>query len=232
MSSNRSWRKWTEEEDKFLHDNYTILTRKQCGKALNRSVRSIGARMFKFGLTSGNNIGQFTNGSKPWNHGIKGLHHSPATEFKKGSIPANTKHDGFITTRNYKRGRAYKYIRIGKCNWKLYHQYVWEQENGPIPEGLILRFINGDSTDVRIDNLELVSRKKQMRDNHNTEKTAVSMKRIWDNGVMLNNDNVIVSYISPRDKGLRKEIKKYPEIIELKRNQLLLQRSIKNECRK
>lgn len=38
------------------------------------------------------------------------------------------------------------------------HRRVWEQHNGPIPEGLIIHHINEIKTDNRIENLQLVRR--------------------------------------------------------------------------
>ena len=37
------------------------------------------------------------------------------------------------------------------------HQYVWEKHNGPIPPKHVVRIVNGDLHDCRIENLELLS---------------------------------------------------------------------------
>jgi len=44
-----------------------------------------------------------------------------------------------------------------------HHRYVWEQANGPIPDGLDVDHINGDRTDNRLDNLRLVTRQENMQ---------------------------------------------------------------------
>ena len=42
-------------------------------------------------------------------------------------------------------------------SYQLKHRWIWEQANGPIPENHIISFKNGDKTDCRIDNLELIT---------------------------------------------------------------------------
>lgn len=39
----------------------------------------------------------------------------------------------------------------------MLHHYVWEKANGPIPSKHVVRIINGDRRDARIENLELMS---------------------------------------------------------------------------
>jgi hypothetical protein len=44
--------------------------------------------------------------------------------------------------------------------WKKYHHYLWEKENGKIPEGYCLHHINGVRTDNDLDNLQLITIKE------------------------------------------------------------------------
>jgi hypothetical protein len=39
----------------------------------------------------------------------------------------------------------------------MLHHYVWEKANGPIPPKFVVRIVNGDRRDARIENLELMS---------------------------------------------------------------------------
>lgn len=48
--------------------------------------------------------------------------------------------------------------------WRLKHRVVWEEANGPIPAGCNVQFRNGNTQDVRLENLFLISRAEQLRD--------------------------------------------------------------------
>lgn len=46
--------------------------------------------------------------------------------------------------------------------WVPVHRIVWEEANGTLPNGHALVFKNGDKADIRLDNLELVTRRELM----------------------------------------------------------------------
>lgn len=81
------------------------------------------------------------------------------TRFKKGNIPHNTNKEGngAIVSRRDTCGRNYKYIRISKGVWDLYHRILWEQHNGKIPANHVIVFKDGDSENVVLENLELIT---------------------------------------------------------------------------
>jgi len=82
------------------------------------------------------------------------------TFFQKGHTPKNTKHDGYISIRTDNKGRPYAHIRTSLGRFCHLHRHIWEQANGEVPEGLIVVFKNGDTADIRLDNLELVTRRE------------------------------------------------------------------------
>lgn len=85
------------------------------------------------------------------------------TRFKKGHTPHNTKPgNGMIVERADKSGRIYQYIRISKAKWELLHRVVWERKHGPIPEGMIITFKDGNSLNCELDNLEQISMEENM----------------------------------------------------------------------
>lgn len=139
-----------------------------------------------------------------------------ATRFKKGTIPPNTyENDGVITIRKDKRtGRAYKYIRLSKGKWREYHLHLWEQQNGPLPKGHCLWFRDRDTMNVDLANLELITRKDNRLRNTG-----------WNNL----NDQFIASTIAWRDKEAQADIMNHPELIDLKRKEILLSRAIKQQ---
>jgi hypothetical protein len=70
------------------------------------------------------------------------------------------------------------------------HRLAWEIENGPIPKGKFLRFIDGNKKNWQIENLMLVDRESNMRLNtihrypeelKSTMKTISKLKKIIQN---------------------------------------------------
>jgi hypothetical protein len=125
--------------------------------------------------------GQFKTGMIPWNKGRKGLCTLGGDKkFKPGHQPHNTRSDGEISIRrDTKSGISYKYIRIRKSKWALLHRITWELHHGKIPCGHVLRFLDGDTMNCDISNLECLSMSDNMNRNRNRKKAAETMKDIW-----------------------------------------------------
>ncbi|MFQ5631441.1 MAG: HNH endonuclease signature motif containing protein, partial [bacterium] len=170
----------------------------------------------------------FKKDQTPWNKGMKGVHLSPATEFKKGNLPHNTKHDGAITIREHNRtGILYKYIRVALGEWELLHRHVWAQHHGPVPDSHIVGFKNGDTLDCRIENLYCMSKADNARRNANREKAARSLRVYHQNGI---SDRHVAAYMTHDDPQMRTLIlEQHPELIEVKRLQLQLSKEIKHD---
>ena len=111
-------------------------------------------------------------GDIPFNKGKKQIDYmtpeaiekSKKTRFKKGDVPHNTNKegDGAIVTRIETSNITYKYIRISKGVWELYHRIVWEKHNGKIPDNFIVAFKDGNTENTNIENLELITRTENM----------------------------------------------------------------------
>lgn len=91
------------------------------------------------------------------------------TFFQKGNKPHNTQPDGTINERPDKSGVIYKYIKIKDSHWELYHRVIWEENNGPIPKGHRIHFINGDTMNCNIENLRCLSAQEAMELNRITK---------------------------------------------------------------
>ena len=85
------------------------------------------------------------------------------TFFKKGHLPGNTKHDGYISIRKDSNGRDYAHIRVSQGKFDLLHRHIWIQKFGPVPKGKIVAFKNGNTSDF--ENLELITREENMKRN-------------------------------------------------------------------
>lgn len=61
------------------------------------------------------------------------------------------------------------------------HRWLWEQAHGAIPKGYNVQFKDGDTLNCVLDNLYLISRKKQLRKNYDdlpAERKAEIRKQI------------------------------------------------------
>lgn len=116
---------------------------------------------------------RFKPGHSSWNKGISPkLYMKPEsyqqiqkTQFKKGGLPANTKHDGAISLRHDKSGASYYYYRVSKGKWILYHQKIYQDAYGPIPKNHIIVFKDRNSLNVSLDNLECITKRENMNRN-------------------------------------------------------------------
>ncbi|MGA1979494.1 MAG: HNH endonuclease [Sedimentisphaerales bacterium] len=107
---------------------------------------------------------RFYPGQKNLYRPPKGIHLSPATEFKKGHLPANHKELGTITIHKSERDRPYRMIAVAgptpnRHKWIPYAQYVWEKIHGPLPKGCLVVHTDGDSMNDNPENLEATDRK-------------------------------------------------------------------------
>lgn len=123
---------------------------------------------------------QFKPGQKSWNKGIKGatgLHENCRnSQFKKGRpasearnyLPIGTHRicaDGYLE-RKMTDDPAIAPAR----RWTAVHRLAWEQANGPIPAGHIVRFKAGQKTtaldEITTDRLECITRAEHAKRNH------------------------------------------------------------------
>lgn len=112
--------------------------------------------------------GCFVKGQVPANKGVKcapgtgGKHpNARKTQFRAGRLPHNTNYEGH--ERPSKEG--YIEISVRQTNphtgferrYVLKHRWLWEQQNGPVPDGMVLK-CKGDKTNCDPSNWELIPR--------------------------------------------------------------------------
>lgn len=84
------------------------------------------------------------------------------TSFKAGHSPHNCRPIG--STRIDKDG--YTEVKIKEPRtWKTKQTINWEKENGKVPSGFVVSFIDGDKENTKIENLELISRNENLQIN-------------------------------------------------------------------
>ena len=102
----------------------------------------------------------FQKGFTPWNKGLKGIHLSPKSEWKKGHISLSKDKIGSITQRKDKTGKIRNWIKIKEPNkWEYYSRYLWKEKYGFIIKEDVVHHLNGNTLDDRIENLIALSRK-------------------------------------------------------------------------
>lgn len=142
-------------------------------------------------LRRGDNIGaafRFKKGQVPANKGLRrpgwARGRMKETWFKKGerrgAAARNWRPVGTIAIdpEGYRRIKVREPRPGEPCGfgnvrvWPLLQRHVWEQAHGPIPPGHAVAFKNSDRADVRLENLELISRRQLMARNtvHNLPK--------------------------------------------------------------
>lgn len=123
--------------------------------------------MTRLGISTGR-TGRFTAGHTPANKGqemsaevrekIRG------TWFRKGcksmnSLPVGTEvfRDGYVLLKLRDGAELKQWDR-----WVLKHRYVWEQAHGPIPEGMMVIFLDGNTRNCELSNLALISKEENV----------------------------------------------------------------------
>ncbi len=128
---------------------------------------------------------RFKPGLTPWNKGLKGMGGGGAeTQFKKGEISGRAREimkpigaerisvEGYLE-RKIDDTPGLQWNR----QWERVHKILWESAHGPVPKGYVIVFKNGDKTDIRLENLECISRVELMGRNtyHNYGKEVAEL---------------------------------------------------------
>ena len=191
---------WTEKHDAFLRKHYATMTAADIARKTKHSEKAVYMRARLLGLAKDpefirecgrkntqhpNAVAhRFRKGQEPPNKGKRihefmtkeGIEASSRTRFRKGHLPANTKPIGYERI-NQKDGYVYVKVSMDE-KMVLKHRWVWEQANGPIPEGHNVMFRDGDRMNCNLENLELVSREEAARRQVGLETPEARKKRI------------------------------------------------------
>lgn len=106
--------------------------------------------------------GHFEKGHVSHNKGQKGVY-APGSEkgwFKKGNIPTNFLEVGTLVLNS----DGYPVRKVADPNeWEFESHLVWEAHNGKIPKGNLIIYLDGDKTNVDINNLAMVTRAEHLQ---------------------------------------------------------------------
>lgn len=157
--------KYSDEELKWVSDNRTLVIselHKQFCEKFGRddvSADTLKALKTRNGWKTGR-TGCFEKGNIP--HPDARCKGPNKTSFKAGNQPKNWKPCG--SSRINKDGYIEVKVQEPKT-WKLLHLVIWEAVNGELPKGHCVIFKDGDKTNVRLSNLELISRNANLQIN-------------------------------------------------------------------
>lgn len=189
---------WTAAEDETLRKLFPTTVTRELAALLSRRMETVSQRAKKFGLkktpehialyggwldgVKGTGT-RFQPGTRSWNTGNKGVHHSPKTEWKKGNRPANWMPLGTVKLNS--SGVLVRKVREGNnggLNWEAEHRCVWRDAHGPIPKTHCVVFKPGkfttDKAGITLDVLELITR-GEMATRHNYWKKDPEMARLY-----------------------------------------------------
>lgn len=158
---------YTDEIKQFVYDNHKGIGPKAMTGLVNETFGTSYTQKQLTAFYKNNKLnsglsGRFEKGSVPQNKGKKGIRYTgyEATWFKKGQKSINHKPVG---SERVDAKDGYLIIKVAEPDvWELKHRYVWEQANGKIPDGYVLNFLDGDRTNVTLDNLVLLSKAEHL----------------------------------------------------------------------
>lgn len=155
----------------YIRDNSWNVSSKDMAERVNEkfgtSFTPTGMKQFRqhHGIKSGL-TGWFRKGHPPGNKGKKieefcdaeTIERIRKTQFKKGNRPKNELPVGAV--RKTKDGYLIRKISMTGTQWERWefiHRRVWEDHNGPIPDGMYITFKDGNKENVNIKNLMLIT---------------------------------------------------------------------------
>lgn len=111
---------------------------------------------------------RFKPGQEPWNKGkpFPATGRTKETQFKPGNKPQTWNPIGHerITRDGYLE-RKMTDTGVTRRDYVAVHRMIWEEHNGPIPDGHIVIFRDKDPKNLVIENLEMISREENARRN-------------------------------------------------------------------
>ena len=182
--------KWTDEEKEYLKEITPGRHYKEILELMNERfdrpfrMEQIKGAIARYKLHTGF-TGRFEKGNIPFNKGKKGEcpKECERTWFKKGETPINHRPVGSERV----DVDGYILVKVEEPSvWRLKHRVVWEKVNGPIPKNHVVIFLDGDKSNVNIDNLALVSRsellivnqRKLLKSNAELSKVGVNIAKV------------------------------------------------------
>ena len=157
--------RYTEEMKRFITERFPVAPVSVWLDEFNTTFGTAVTQKNLYAYCKRNSVksgrdGRFLPGQKPWNAGKShpASGRSATTQFKPGGEPPNTRNTG--DTRICPKD-GYLMVKVAHKLWRPKQLILWEEHNGSIPKGNIVRFFNRSPEALlnpTIDNLFCVSR--------------------------------------------------------------------------
>lgn len=161
LSSSRRNRRWSGLEDDLLRAAYGHLTNRELVAVFRRTEAAIKRRAFDLRVMRTKTRATTRRQRRDL------LRHPNWNGWQKGHVPHTWVPIGTEVTDSlgYRKRKVREGAKPAIHNFRFVHVLLWEKHHGPAPEGHAVVFRNGDKTDIRIENLECISRRELMRRN-------------------------------------------------------------------
>lgn len=185
----------------YLKKHYPTRTSADIATWVHHPVASVIHKAYELGLrkdeafmSERRSVGQFRKGCRSHNKGVprkewmseKSEQKCAVTQFKPGEVNTYSptfRPVGYECVRTEK-GRKYIWIKPEGRRMMPKHRWLWEQAHGAIQKGYNVQFKDGDTLNCMLDNLYLISRKKQVRKNYDDlpdDRKAETRRKMQDN---------------------------------------------------
>lgn len=176
-------RPWSDSEKALLRAKYPDTSTTELAREMGRTIGQLHQAATRFGLKKSaaymagphafllrreNGAGsehRFKAGIPPWNKGLKGVNGHSDSCFKPGHRPQSWRPIG--SERTMKGYLQQKVTDTGEKHkdWVGAHVQAWTEANGPVPDGHVVAFKDGDKQKREIENLEVLTRRELLERN-------------------------------------------------------------------
>lgn len=163
---------YNQSQIDFIYANYTKMLKTEILKVINKmgcehTYSSLKAFYTKNKLVSGIDT-KMKKGHVSPNKGLKmdkkTYEKVKPTMFNKGHKPWNTHKIGDRCRVKDKSGVYYWKQKVAEPDkWRFVAHLVWEENNGPIPEGHVITYLDGNADNYDISNLVCITRNELLQ---------------------------------------------------------------------
>lgn len=159
---------YTQEQIDSIREHYATMDTGKLAEIVGLEYKQVNWKAYRLGLRKTKEFRSSLNAkSGAKSHG----------SFKKGCSPRNTKPIG--STRIGPKG--YRLVKVAEPKvWVLLHRKIWEDANGPIPDGMIIIYKDKNKENCTLENLTIVNKKEflQQHSVHNLPEEIKGLIRL------------------------------------------------------